>query len=129
MRRVLSIAIVAALVLVLSAGTAFASTCAVAPCDAMRAMAPPMADHGCAPSVEQKHCEDGAPATMSARCNMKPALRTSEAASSPSTAPEITSAAVAGVLAPATILGSSAVPAPLAADARGAPHLSAVIRI
>jgi hypothetical protein len=129
LRRVFAIAIVAALVLVLSAGTAFASTCAVAPCEAMRAMASPMADLGCTPSVARAHRDTGAPASMSARCDMRPEQRTGDTSSVPRSAPEISSAVVAGVLAPAVLSGSSAVPAPVAADARGAPHLSAVIRI
>jgi len=60
---------------------------------------------------------------------MKPEVRTGDSSAAPSTAPEISSAALTGMLAPAIVHGSSAVPAPLAADARGAPHLSAVIRI
>jgi hypothetical protein len=123
LRRVFAIAIVAALVLVLSAGTAFA------PCEAMRAMASPMADLGCTPSVARAHRDTGAPASMSARCDMRPEQRTGDTSSVPRSAPEISSAVVAGVLAPAVLSGSSAVPAPVAADARGAPHLSAVIRI
>ena len=129
MRRVLTIALVAALVLVLSAGTAFASACAVAPCDAMRATTAPMADHGCAPKLVTKHCETRTPAAMRAVCNMQAGQRTGDSSSVPSTAPDISSAALTGMLAPAIVHGSSAVPAPLAADSRGAPHLSAVIRI
>jgi hypothetical protein len=117
------------LVLVLSAGTAFASSCTVAPCEAMKAMSAPMADHGCMTRVAQDRCTTGHAATLSARCTMKPDVRTGDSSTAPSTAPEISSAVVAGVLARTFVVGSSAVPAALAVDARGAPHLSAVIRI
>jgi hypothetical protein len=115
-RRVLLITVVAVLVLVLSAGTAFASACAVAPCDAMKAIAAPMAAAGCPSSGVRAHCD------------MQPKQLTSDT-SAPRTPPEVSSGVVADVLVPATVFGSSAVPALPAADARGAPHLTAVIRI
>ncbi|MDO8964573.1 MAG: hypothetical protein Q7W30_08810 [Coriobacteriia bacterium] len=130
MRRFVAIVIVTALVLALSAGTAFASACAVAPCAAMQAITT-MTDHGCSPAAVQDSCASPmqSPASMQARCDMKPETRTGDASSAPRTAPELTSAVVVDVLVPAALIGSSAAPAPVPVDARAAPHLSAVIRI
>lgn len=122
MKRFVSIVMIALVVLAMSAGTAFASVC-IAP--------------SCAGTMR---CDLGAtslhmgmempPSTgIQARCNMG-AQRTSSdivAPQSHAERPEPAVAAPAPVLAP--IVGSPAAVAFVPAGARGAPHLSAVLRL
>lgn len=93
----------------------------------MRTMAAAMAEHGCAVTPASTQCPTS-PDTLSARCTMRPERHASDQGASPAAAPQFATAAI-GVAEPAPLTAVSAVPAPLGADARGAPHLITVIRI
>lgn len=128
MKRALVIGLVAMLVLVLSAGTAFASACTAAPCAAMRAQAS-ASGQGCeAFTGPGTRCDGGSPAALGARCTMKPERHTSDQGA-PAAAPDLSVAAVSGAPAQAPAAGGPVLPATVPVDARGAPHLVSVIRI
>lgn len=129
LKRALVIGLVAMLVLVLSAGTAFASACTAAPCAAMRAQAAATAGSGCeAFTGAGTRCDGGWPAALGARCTMKPERHTSDQGA-PASAPDLSVAAVSGAPMPVHAAGGPVLPATVPVDARGAPHLVSVIRI
>jgi hypothetical protein len=121
--------LVAVLVLVFTTGTAFAVTCSSGCCTAMDAL---VGTQGCGPVAVQEHCDSamGAmPAQLSGQgCDMHTELRADES-SKPLAAPEFSLAAVSAAPVFVDARSESIAPGVPSVDARGAPHLTAVIRI
>ncbi len=119
MKRVAAIAVIAALMLTMSVGTAFAGTCVGIACSS--------SPWKCADSAKVA-CPTGASdASLHSGCHHAPERDVKDAVGVQSALDHALPAGPVAAVDPAALLGAAARPS--APDARGAPHLTAVIRI
>lgn len=120
MKRFAAIVTIVVVVLAMSAGTAFASVCAGGTCDRQLMVCPDTGSMACPMNAgaTMAHSECGHPIDRGARDVVSAQTATDHA---------VVSTPLAVV--PAGFSVGSLAPLALAADARGAPHLTTVIRI
>jgi hypothetical protein len=120
-KRFAFIAMIAVIVLAMTAGTAFASVCFGPRCDG------PMR---CETGVVDGHAGMHEPSgSVRGSCSMGDNHRTSDISASQSSSERPAPSAVTPTVAAPPALVVSVLSVPVPADARGAPHLSAVLRL